>query len=158
MNWDALGAAGEIIGALAVLATLLYLASQIRITNEISRFTTAKDIFYKFDSLNDRLIADPELSTALLTTEPLTEEQEDKLYSWATCWANSWLICQTAYNNGLIDDSFFKTAKQDVFVEINRWRNFRPFLIRFLDNYPEFCDHEIFGDIVEQMVAKRSDN
>ena len=31
MNWDALGAMGEIIGAIAVFATLYYLATQIRI-------------------------------------------------------------------------------------------------------------------------------
>jgi hypothetical protein len=30
MNWDALGAIGEIIGAVAVVATLIYLAVQIR--------------------------------------------------------------------------------------------------------------------------------
>ena len=30
MNWDAIGAVGEIIGALAVLATLVYLALQVR--------------------------------------------------------------------------------------------------------------------------------
>ena len=154
MNWEAAGAIGEIISALAVLATLLYLASQIRQTNEISRFGAAKDIFYKFDSLNDRLIADPDLSTALLTTEALTKEQEDKLYSWATCWANSWLICQTAYDNGLVDDGFFQTCKEDVSVEIKRWRNFRPFLIRFLDNFPEFRDYDIFDDLRKQRAQQ----
>ena len=30
MNWDAMGAVGEIVGAIAVLATLIYLAAQIR--------------------------------------------------------------------------------------------------------------------------------
>ena len=30
MNWDAVGAIGEIIGAVAVVATLYYLALQIR--------------------------------------------------------------------------------------------------------------------------------
>ena len=30
MNWDAIGAIGEVFGALAVIATLLYLARQIR--------------------------------------------------------------------------------------------------------------------------------
>ena len=30
MNWDAIGAVGEIIGALAVVVTLAYLAVQIR--------------------------------------------------------------------------------------------------------------------------------
>ena len=37
MNWDAIGAVGEIIGALAVIATLGYLAVQIR---ENARSTT----------------------------------------------------------------------------------------------------------------------
>ena len=30
MNWDAIGAIGEILGAIAVVATLFYLAVQIR--------------------------------------------------------------------------------------------------------------------------------
>ncbi len=30
MNWDALGAVGEIVGAVAVVATLVYLSIQIR--------------------------------------------------------------------------------------------------------------------------------
>jgi hypothetical protein len=30
MNWDAIGAIGEIVGALAVLITLIYLAMQIK--------------------------------------------------------------------------------------------------------------------------------
>ena len=34
MNWDALGAMGEIIGAIAVLATLYYLSNQIKINSE----------------------------------------------------------------------------------------------------------------------------
>ena len=30
MNWDALGAIGELIGAVAVIATLVYVAAQVR--------------------------------------------------------------------------------------------------------------------------------
>jgi len=37
MNWTAIGAIGEILGALAVVATLGYLALQIRQTNKIAR-------------------------------------------------------------------------------------------------------------------------
>ena len=38
MNWDAIGAMGEIIGAIAVLATLYYLSGQIKINSrEIER-------------------------------------------------------------------------------------------------------------------------
>jgi hypothetical protein len=37
MNWEAIGAVGEIIGALAVVMTLGYLAVQVRQTNKIAR-------------------------------------------------------------------------------------------------------------------------
>ena len=40
MNWDAVGAIGEIIGAIAVLATLAYLAIQIRQNTEAQRAQT----------------------------------------------------------------------------------------------------------------------
>lgn len=40
MNWDAIGAAGELIGALVVLGTLVYLAIQIRQSAQATRSAT----------------------------------------------------------------------------------------------------------------------
>lgn len=40
MNWEAIGAVGEIIGAIAVVVTLLYLSSQIRINTKAVRTST----------------------------------------------------------------------------------------------------------------------
>ena len=38
MNWDALGAMGEIVGAIAVIATLFFLARQLQVnTRELER-------------------------------------------------------------------------------------------------------------------------
>jgi len=37
MNWDAIGAVGEILGAIAVFASLVYLARQIRASDATSR-------------------------------------------------------------------------------------------------------------------------
>jgi hypothetical protein len=37
MNWDAIGAVGEILGAIAVFVSLLYLAIQIRSTTNQSK-------------------------------------------------------------------------------------------------------------------------
>ncbi len=51
MNWDALGAIGEIVGALAVVITLVYLASQVRYArnatidqNRLSRSSAIREI------------------------------------------------------------------------------------------------------------------
>ena len=44
MNWDAIGAVGELLGALAVLVTLGYLAAQIRQNTRTVRAATAQAI------------------------------------------------------------------------------------------------------------------
>ena len=38
MNWEALGAVGEIVGALAVVVTLAYLALQVRTARKTTCF------------------------------------------------------------------------------------------------------------------------
>lgn len=44
MNWDAIGAIGEILGALAVFASLMYLAAQIRGQNKQARASAFQEI------------------------------------------------------------------------------------------------------------------
>lgn len=60
MNWDAVGAVGELLGATAVLVTLIYLAVQVRQTNSAGQ----RESFRGYVSeLNNRLLEpqrDPE--------------------------------------------------------------------------------------------------
>ena len=48
MNWDAAGAIGEIIGALAVVVSLAYLATQIRNQNKETRLAAVHEILVGF--------------------------------------------------------------------------------------------------------------
>ena len=64
MNWDAAGALGEIVGALAVIITLIYLASQVRYArnatldqNRLSRATAIRDVILS-TAENDQLRVD----------------------------------------------------------------------------------------------------
>ena len=58
MNWEAIGAIGEIIGALAVVASLVYLAVQIRSQNHESRMLAMHELYAAFrDSL--KVFSDP---------------------------------------------------------------------------------------------------
>ena len=43
MNWDAIGATGEVLGAIAVVATLIYLAIQIRENTRASKSEAFRD-------------------------------------------------------------------------------------------------------------------
>ncbi len=50
MNWDAIGAIGEILGAVAVLVTLVYLATQIRQNTEQARLSSIQAVNSSNDS------------------------------------------------------------------------------------------------------------
>jgi len=50
MNWDAIGAIGEILGAVAVLITLIYLAMQIRQNTEQARLNSIQAVNSSNDS------------------------------------------------------------------------------------------------------------
>jgi len=59
MNWEAFGAIGEILGAAAVVVSLIYLAMQIRIQNKESRLAATHEISVGFrESLSSFLDSD----------------------------------------------------------------------------------------------------
>ena len=147
MNWDASGAIGEILGAGAVLPTLIYLATQIRQTNDISRFATTKDIISSFDNLNKMVVTDPALREVLHKTSELSRDENEQLYTFVNMFCNTWANCLTAYDNGLIERGLFETAKVDVEFELDRWPNFGPCVRLWLDRYPEWRESEIFSSL-----------
>lgn len=66
MNWDAIGAIGELTGALAVVISVIYLAIQIRDNTRSSMVTIVQDTIDAFSDL-DRLVAStPDLAHIIL--------------------------------------------------------------------------------------------
>ena len=55
MNWEAAGAIGEIIGAAAVVMSLVYLASQIRTQNREARAASVHQVMHEYASAISRL-------------------------------------------------------------------------------------------------------
>ena len=63
MNWDAIGAMGEVVGALAVVVSLLYLAIQIRNQNKESRLNSVSEAARQWNDVlastaNDRRLCE----------------------------------------------------------------------------------------------------
>ena len=61
MNWDAVGAVGEIIGAAAVVVTLIYLAAQVRAGNRALRTSVRDSAFRQLQDWNNQLVSDEKL-------------------------------------------------------------------------------------------------
>ena len=149
MNWDAVGAIGEIIGATAVLITLIYVSIQLKKTNDISRFNASKEIADSFDNMNQMIVTDPSLRQAIHKTTELSSDEKEQVYAFVNMFCNTWLMIQTAYDNGLLDEEFFKAAKRDVPFELDRWPNVRPFVLIWLDRFPEIKEFEMFSPLKE---------
>ena len=61
MNWDAIGAVGEIVGALAVVISLIYLATQIRTSNGAVRQASMQEIQNQIAKWQQELFSSEEL-------------------------------------------------------------------------------------------------
>jgi hypothetical protein len=66
MNWEALGAIGEIVGAIAVVVTLGYLAVQIRQNTRTVRASTNHALTVQRNEANYRFGLDPSAAALLL--------------------------------------------------------------------------------------------
>lgn len=62
MNWEAIGAAGEVLGAAAVVATLLYVARQLHEQNRALTTSVRDSAFQQLQEWNYQIIADAELA------------------------------------------------------------------------------------------------
>lgn len=62
MNWEAIGAVGEILGAIAVIATLIYLAKQIRQNSQAVQVSALRDTTEQWNRWSEVLANSTELA------------------------------------------------------------------------------------------------
>ena len=86
MNWDAIGAVGEILGAAAVVATLIYLARQMR---QEARANTAEAMgswLADYNGMVLEILRDPEvaqiLRQGLTDFEQLSKNDQMRFHAW----------------------------------------------------------------------------
>lgn len=70
MNWEAIGAVGEVLGAIGVITTLAYLAVQIRQSTRSQRTETYGRALDRVTTLQGRLADNSELADILLRGVP----------------------------------------------------------------------------------------
>lgn len=67
MNWDAAGALGEIIGALAVVISVMYLAVQIRGQTDQAKLAATREISAQLDAVLSSITENSEISRLYLS-------------------------------------------------------------------------------------------
>lgn len=74
MNWDAIGAIAEVLGAVAVLVTLIYLSFQLRQSNRLAEAQSQRDLL-NLDVFTP-IVTDPNLTSEFRACLNRYEEQD----------------------------------------------------------------------------------
>ncbi len=147
MNWDAVGAVAEILGAGAVIATLLYLARQLSHSVDSSQSSATDRVMRGFDEINRLIVSDASLRETLLKETELTPSEREQYFQFVVLYCNIWYSAQTDYDNGLIPEDLYRGAAEDVQVEIDRWPQFKEQAKLWLERYPQVGASAIFEPI-----------
>jgi hypothetical protein len=106
MTWDAIGSIGEIVSAVAVLITLIYLASQIRLSNQIAKNEAELDIRNQVHVLHGNVLSSPETAGVLAklrhNQEDLSPAEIELAISFAKQNIQMLMSVEHAFNNGLL--------------------------------------------------------
>ena len=144
MNWDAIGAMAESLGAIAVIVSILYLATQVRQTNQMAKFDIIRELMGQFNELNRLYATDSTIRRVLLQEGDLSAEQADQLYTYTEMYCNAWAATQIAFDRGQIDKSIFDMMTNDIQFQLIRWPNIRQSIEHWLNNNIDMKTVEIF--------------
>ncbi len=106
MNWEAIGAIGEILGAIAVIGTLAYLAVQVRHLKSELHVSSFRDMTESFAGVSNSVATSPELAAALEKAnagESLTPVEIRMLDSHFISWMNAFELLYTQVSTEAIE-------------------------------------------------------
>jgi len=173
MNWDAIGAIGEIVGAAAVVLTLIYLSRQLRQNTEALRsgaWQATQDSEHQFDAL---LTGDRELAAIFVRglKEGIGAFEDDE--AAAMQW---WLIAKQLldlfqthhyqFELGLVEADWWQTWVSQYDQEIqespgfrefvrDHYPNLRPSFRAFVDAHPYRGDAEAASALVDHGEVRK---
>jgi len=148
MNWDAIGAVGEILGAISVLATLVYLAQQIRQSNKIATASSEISIRDNFSTINAAIYENEEIAQLFVNAEDpdhqFSKVEHMRLRVLLTQLVNVWISIEAAYNNGMASKASFDNIFDDVIQVTTGWPATRPIFAEIIEAFPSHEETELF--------------
>ena len=129
MSWEAIGAVGEILGALGVIITLIYLSFQIKEGIRTSRAATRQAISDSLYSLPKATYSDAEFrKTLIAATEGKSLDTDQTVQLNAYCFAAFRMYENIHYQhrNGMLSDSEWASFRLNLkaVLQIGAWRDY----------------------------------
>lgn len=150
MNWDAFGATAEFLGAIGVIVTLFYLASQLRRNSRALEAATNQAVA---DSTQHRLLApaqNPELAAAFsksYTGENLSPTENVQLAFFSRATFRGIQNAYFQHRKGLISDEVWRDYEQ-VLTNQSRLPHIKDWWLSERNTF----DRE-FADVYETLIS-----
>jgi len=140
VNWTAIGALGEVAGAVAVVLSLLYVGRQVASSNRLMRAEAFRNPNSDLNHLNAAFGTDPVFRSAL----PLAREAEDRaslppsdrvvvdLYLLSITNIFEQLVREV--NEGILDDAAIESFGAQAIFDLPYYRDSWPFYARALSH------------------------
>ena len=113
MNWEAIGAVGEIVGASAVVISIVYLSVQIRQSSRVSKAVAIQSWANAAALEKSALFSDPDLAALILnaSVNNVDNDLKDKLrvQTYFTQLFNTFELLFFQRENGTVDNKFFES-------------------------------------------------
>jgi len=122
MNWSAIGAVGEALGAIAVLVSLIYLARQIRQNTRMMKSTVRQQLASASQGFILKVAEQADLLAKVAVGEDLTPAENLKARLVLRAAFRGWENYAYQHQQGLLDPS--------------EWRGVRENMRRFMLGYP----------------------
>ena len=108
MNWDAIGAVGEIVGALAVVLSLFYVGRQVRESSKAVKGQTYQSLVEFSGQILSNVVNDPsygEISRRVFANQELDENQQHRYQSQFSMFLRMLESAHHQYSLGLISEA-----------------------------------------------------
>ncbi|MEN8182124.1 MAG: hypothetical protein ABFS46_06270 [Myxococcota bacterium] len=127
MNWEAIGAIAEAVGAAGVIASLVYLGVQIRSNTRAAKVAAYQQTVTSSRDFNLALLANSELFEAMIRRWGLTDQEEiDKTREGLFFEAamQNWESQLYQHEQGMLDDGMWEVRRARIRNTVVRNRNF----------------------------------
>lgn len=142
MNWEAIGAVGEVLGAIAVIATLLYLANQTRHTRTAVEVNSNMGTVEAHSRFRQSLIGNTELANLLAKANSRAELTEGEQIQISLLFFELFIACGIGVLTQVSKDGTTPRAEYE-------------FLTEFLEENPSgFAQWKRRHDTMEKVVPE----
>jgi hypothetical protein len=122
MDFQALGSIGELLGGIAVVASLIYVASQIRQNTEVASVTNHQNALSIFSTFTDWVVRDPKLADlyrhGLHEFDSLSASDQFRFSQLMLHQFLHYNYQRESHENGLLDDALFSTWEASLAAQL----------------------------------------